>query len=101
MIQEYSTCLSKADIEALFRPNQRAAHTFHDLASFLPAPWLFEAILDANPHDPAILILAASKAAANFDTNFTMILSISQARKSNSSHSCNGHGELLQAGSQD
>jgi hypothetical protein len=64
------TCLSKADIEALPHPNQRAAHTFHGLTSFLLAPWLFEAISEANAYDPAILILAASKAAANFDHQF-------------------------------
>jgi hypothetical protein len=63
-------CLSKAEIEALPHPNQRAAHTFHSLASFLPAPWLYKAILEANAHDPATFILAASKAAANFDHQF-------------------------------
>ncbi len=96
------SCSNKADIEALPHPNQRAAHTFHGLASFLCAPWLCKAILDANAHDPAILILAASNAAANFlTTNSRMILSISQGRKSNSNHSRNGHGELSQAGSHD
>ncbi len=63
-------CLSKTEIEALPRPNQRAFNTFHSLASFLPAPWLFKAISEANTHDPAILILAASESAANFDHQF-------------------------------
>jgi hypothetical protein len=63
-------CLSKAEIEALPRPNQRAAHTFHGLTSFLLAPWLLEAISEANMHDPATLILAASEAAVNSDHQF-------------------------------
>jgi hypothetical protein len=63
-------CLNKAEIEALPCPNQSAACNFHGCASFLPAPCLLEAVLEANTPNPALLILAASKAAAEFNHNF-------------------------------
>jgi hypothetical protein len=63
-------CLDKAKIKALPCPTQSAACNFHSCTSFLSAPWLLEVVLDANTSDPALFILAASKATAEFDHNF-------------------------------
>jgi hypothetical protein len=60
-------CLDKAEIEAIPHPIRQAVQNFHTIASFLPAPWLLTAVSGANTSDPALLILAASEAAANFD----------------------------------
>ena len=64
---QITNCLTRAEIEGLRRPNQRAAHTFHGCASFLPAPWLLQGISGANTSEPTSLILAAAEAAENFD----------------------------------
>jgi hypothetical protein len=37
------------------------------LLPFLPAPWLLKAVSNTNTNDPALIILAASKIAAEFD----------------------------------
>jgi hypothetical protein len=65
-------CIDKAEIEALALPPPiaTAPSNFQCSASFLPAPWLLEAILNANSSDPAMLILAASDAAAELDNEF-------------------------------
>jgi hypothetical protein len=67
-------CIDKAEIKALAHPPPitAAPSNFQCSASFLPAHWLLEAILNANSSNPAILILAASDAAAEFDNEFVM-----------------------------
>jgi hypothetical protein len=60
-------CLDKAEIKALAHPTANGALTYHGIASFLPAPWLLEAVSNTNTKDPALIILAASKFAAEFD----------------------------------
>ena len=60
-------CLDKAEIKAIPHSIRQAVHNFHTIASFLPAPWLLAAVSGANTSDPALLIFAASEAAANFD----------------------------------
>jgi hypothetical protein len=60
-------CLNKAEIKALAHPAVNAALTYHGIASFLPAPWLLEAVSNTNINDPALIILAASKFTAEFD----------------------------------
>jgi hypothetical protein len=67
-------CIDKAEIEALALPPPIAAapSNFQCSASFLPAPWLLEAVLNANSSNPAMLILAASDAAVEFDNEFEM-----------------------------
>jgi hypothetical protein len=60
-------CIDKVEIEGLAHPATNAAPTFHGIASFLPAPWLLEAVSYSNTNNPALIILAASKIAAEFD----------------------------------
>ena len=63
-------CADKATIEALNRPAQHTRTVdLNGCASFLPAPWLLEAISGANTSDPALLILAAANAATVFNEN--------------------------------
>ncbi len=54
-----------ADLPA---PPNNAAVTYPGCSSFLPAPWLVDAILAAGTNKPFELILAAKAAAAAFDT---------------------------------
>lgn len=61
------SCLNKQEFEAVQRPAQRAAKNFSTTVSFLPAPWLLEAVLRAHTSDPALLVIAAAEAAAVFD----------------------------------
>jgi hypothetical protein len=65
-------CINKAEIEALAHPPPITAAplNFQCSASFLPAPWLLETVLSANSSNPAMLILAASDVAAEFDNKF-------------------------------
>ena len=66
----YSTivaCLDKAEIKGLAHPVANAARNLHDITSFLPAPWLLEAIVGANTNDPSLIILMASEFAAEFN----------------------------------
>ncbi len=44
-----------------------AAPTYHGISSFLPAPWLLEVVSNTNTNDPALIILVASKIAAESD----------------------------------
>jgi hypothetical protein len=62
-------CINKAEIKALAHPPPitAAPSNFQCSASFLPAPWLLKAVLNANSSNPAMLILAASDTAAEFD----------------------------------
>jgi hypothetical protein len=63
-------CFNKAEIEALTCPTQKVSPNFHGCVPFLSAPWFLEAVLDTNTSGPALLILAASEATAEFDHNF-------------------------------
>jgi hypothetical protein len=60
-------CLNKQEFKAVQCPAQRAAKNFNSTASFLPAPWLLEAVLAAHTSDQALLVIAAAEAAAAFD----------------------------------
>ena len=60
-------CLNKQEFDTIQRPAQRAAKNFSSTASFLPAPWLLEAVLGAHTSDPALLVIAAAEEAAAFD----------------------------------
>jgi hypothetical protein len=62
-------CITKEEIAGLV--TKAAAPTnFLTTTSILPAPWLLEAVLETNSNDPAMLILAASDAAAEFDQEY-------------------------------
>jgi hypothetical protein len=63
-------CLNNAEIEALAHPALNATPTYHGITLFLPAPWLLEAVSNINSNDPALIILLAAKAAAEFDNEY-------------------------------
>jgi hypothetical protein len=63
-------CLHKAEIEALANPVVNAAPTYHGITSFLPAPWLLEAVFNINSNNPALIILSATEATAEFDNEY-------------------------------
>jgi hypothetical protein len=63
------SCMTNEEIAGLV--NKAAAPTnIQTTTSFLPAPWLLEAVLKANSNDPTTLILAVSDAAAEFNQEY-------------------------------
>ena len=63
------SCMTKEEIAGLATEAAAPTH-LQTTTSFLPAPWLLEAVLEANSNDPATLILAVSDAAAEFDQEY-------------------------------
>ena len=61
-------CANIAELAALANPANNAAITYPGCATFLPAPWLVDAILAAGTNKPLDTIIAAKAAATNFDT---------------------------------
>lgn len=66
-IEDIKACSTAEEIGALTAPRNGAA-TYTGSAAFLMAPFLVEAILDADTTDPYELILVANSAAAAFNT---------------------------------
>ena len=63
-LRECTTANEVADIEA---PNENGIVTYPGSATFLPAPWLAEAVIAANSSDPFLLITIVNAAASAFD----------------------------------
>ncbi len=85
--------LDKAEIQALAHPAVNTALIYYATASFLPAPWLLKVVSNTNTINPALIILAASKFAANSITSVRTTTNMSQAPITSSKNSSNGHGE--------
>eukprot|EP00957_Ditylum_brightwellii_P107219 8181234-Ditylum_brightwellii.AAC.1 len=66
-IEDISLCATGKDIEALTCPGQNGAVTFPGSATFIPAPWLRESILNSEIIDSFQLINIALKDAKEFD----------------------------------
>jgi hypothetical protein len=63
------SCMTKEEIAGLV--TKAAGPTnFQTTTSYLPAPWLLEAVLETKSNDPATLILAVSDAAAEFNQEY-------------------------------
>ena len=65
-LRECTTATEVAEIEA---PNENGLVTYPGSASFLPAPWLAEAVIAANSSDPFLLI-AIVNASATEDEDY-------------------------------
>ena len=63
-LRECTTATEVAEIEA---PNENGLVTYPGSATFLPAPWLAEAVIAANSSDPFLLITIVNAAATAFD----------------------------------
>ena len=61
---ECTTAIEVAEVEA---PNENGLITYPGSATFLPAPWLAEAVIAANSSDPFLLITIVNAAATAFD----------------------------------
>jgi hypothetical protein len=62
-------CMTKEEIAGLVTKTVPPTN-FQATTSYLPAPWLLEAVLEAKSNDPATLILAVSDADAEFDQEY-------------------------------
>ena len=63
-LHECTTAIEVAEVEA---PNENGLITYPGSATFLPAPWLAEAVIAANSSDPFLLITIVNAAATVFD----------------------------------
>jgi hypothetical protein len=63
-LRECTTATEVTEIEA---PNENGLVTYPGSATFLPAPWLAEAVIAANSSDPFLLITIVNAAATAFD----------------------------------
>jgi hypothetical protein len=63
-LRECKTAIEVAEVEA---PNENDLVTYPDSATFLPAPWLAEAVIAANSSNPFLLITIVNAAAKAFD----------------------------------
>ena len=59
-----ATATEVAELEA---PDENGLVTYPGSASFLPAPWLADAVVAANSSDPFLLITVVNAAATAFD----------------------------------
>jgi hypothetical protein len=63
-LRECTTAIEVAKVEA---PNENGIVTYLASATFLPAPWLAEAVIAANSSDPFLLITIVNAAATAFN----------------------------------
>ena len=61
---ECTTAIEVAEVEA---PEENGIVTYPGSASFLPAPWLADAVVSANSSNPFLMITAVNAAATAFD----------------------------------
>ena len=66
-LDELEECTSSEEVKALDPPGLLAPVTFEGSASFIPAPWLTEYVLNEDSRDPTKLIVGAMVAAKAFD----------------------------------
>ena len=66
-LNEMAECESKEDVEGLEVPGELAPVTFEGAATFIPAPWLIEFILNEDSLDPAELLFRVLTAAKAYD----------------------------------
>ena len=64
VLRECTTAIEVAEVEA---PNENGLVTYPGSATFLPAPWLAEAVIAANSSNPFLLITIVNAAATAFD----------------------------------
>ena len=62
-LRECTTAIEVAEVEV---PDENFL-TYPGSASFLPAPWLADAVIAANSSDPFVLIMVVNAAATVFD----------------------------------
>ena len=63
-LRECRTATEVAEVEV---PDENGLVTYPGSASFLPAPWLADAVIAANSSDPFLLITVVNAAATVFD----------------------------------
>ena len=63
-LRECTTATEVAELEA---PDENGFVTYSGSASFLPAPWLADAVIAANSSDPFLLITVVNVEATAFD----------------------------------
>ena len=66
-LDELEECTTKEDVKALDPPDNNTPVTFEGSASFIPAPWLTEYVINEESRDPTELIVGAMIAAKAFD----------------------------------
>jgi hypothetical protein len=60
-------CTTATEVAKLEAPDENGLVTYPGSASFLPAPWLADAVVEANSSDPFHLITVVNAAATAFD----------------------------------
>ena len=60
-------CTTATEVAELEAPDENGLVTYPGSASFLPAPWLADAVIAANSSDPFLLITVVNTAATAFD----------------------------------
>jgi hypothetical protein len=66
-IDKIHKCSSAVEIVNFTAPDENGLVTYPGAASFFPAPWLLNAVVEASSSDPFILIAKAIEAAQAFD----------------------------------
>ena len=67
MIDALRECTTATEVAELEAPDKNGLVTYPGSASFLPAPWLADAVVAANSSDPFHLITVVNTAATAFD----------------------------------
>jgi hypothetical protein len=66
-IDAFRKCTTASEVTEVEAPNENGLVTYPGSATFLPAPWLAEAVIAANSSDPFFLITIVNAAATAFD----------------------------------
>jgi hypothetical protein len=67
IIDALRECTTSTEVAKLEAPDENCRVTYPGSASFLPAPWLADAVIAANSSDPFLLITVVNAAATAFD----------------------------------
>ena len=66
-IDELRECKTETEVAEVEAPEENGLVTYPGSASFLPAPWLADAVIAANSSNPFLLITRVNTAAKAFD----------------------------------